>query len=135
MAPARRCARPHPLHTYRSALSGAALSVTCTYVLAVDVSVRRLYVVQVMAYDGIRMNTRHVNSAWMAGVTTAVSQPWGNQLVAGLSVAFHTYGATVQQSLVHPHSALHVNIGQYVTRAALNIGLRGRATRRVERRM
>ena len=67
-----------------------------------------------MAYDGIRMNTRHTDSAFKAGVTTSVSHPVGSQLMAGLSVAFHTYGATVHDALVHPHAALHVNVGQCV---------------------
>ena len=70
--------------------------------------------VQVMAYDGVRMNTRHVAAAWKAGITTSISHPTGHQLVAGLSVAFHTHGTTVHDALIHPHSALHVNVGECV---------------------
>jgi imidazolonepropionase-like amidohydrolase len=44
----------------------------------------------VHARDGIRMGTRHVRAAWSAGVTTSVAHPQGDQIVDGLSVAFHT---------------------------------------------
>lgn len=68
----------------------------------------------VNAVDGIRMNSRHVRAAWLAGVTSAVSSPMGSQLIAGVSVAFHTTGAVVDDALVADDAdevALHINVG------------------------
>ena len=44
----------------------------------------------VKALDGVRLQTRHVRSAWSAGITTSVVHPLGSQLLAGFSGAFHT---------------------------------------------
>ncbi|CAO3651530.1 unnamed protein product [Mucor fragilis] len=56
-----------------------------------DVTDDGLYKKIVRAVDGLKFNGLHLQKAYKAGVTTAVSQPQiGSDLLAGISVAFRT---------------------------------------------
>ncbi|KAK4514180.1 uncharacterized protein ATC70_001767 [Mucor velutinosus] len=56
-----------------------------------DVTDDGLYKKIVRAVDGLKFNGQHLQKAYKAGVTTAISQPQvGSDLLAGISVAFRT---------------------------------------------
>ncbi|KAI9487510.1 MAG: hypothetical protein EXX96DRAFT_553535 [Benjaminiella poitrasii] len=56
-----------------------------------DVSDPELYKKIVRAFDGLKLNGLHLQKAFKAGVTSAISQPMvDSELLAGISVAFRT---------------------------------------------
>ncbi len=65
----------------------------------------------IRALDGVHMNSRLLNAARWAGVTTVVSRPMGGGLIVGQSVAFRTLGTVVDDALLRASCAIHVNIG------------------------
>ncbi len=61
------------------------------------------------AADGVRIQTRHVTAAFAGGVHTVLSYPDGNQLVRGLSTAFHTCcGLVLSDNVLQERVALHM---------------------------
>lgn len=68
---------------------------------------------EVLALDGISMQTKTLNTTWNGGITTCISSPMGHNLVTGQSVAFHPLPTAilVDDSLVKPRVALHWTIG------------------------
>ena len=86
--------------------------------------------VDVRAVDGIRMWTRHVRSTYRSGVTAAVSQPMGSNILAGQSVAFYTVSNSTDPVrdpavLISDAVALHANIGNGVKGAGLTASISG----------
>ncbi|KAL0482872.1 5-methylthioadenosine/S-adenosylhomocysteine deaminase [Acrasis kona] len=63
------------------------------------------------ARDAVRMESRTMRAAFKSGVTTVISRRQGNALVNGWSVAFHTNGKMISDSVIKEQVALHVNIG------------------------
>ncbi|EIE86895.1 hypothetical protein G6F46_009188 [Rhizopus delemar] len=77
-----------------------------------DVSDPDLYKKVVRAADGLKFNGLHLQKAYKAGVTTAISQPLvGSDSLAGVSAAFYTGVETTVldqlEALVKEESALH----------------------------
>ena len=72
----------------------------------------------VMARDGISMNSRVVRAAVRGGVTRAVSAPRAAALVAGQSVAIWTASADITAAIEMPSVALHVRVGEGAKRHA-----------------
>ena len=68
---------------------------------------------QINAFEGIHMQTRHMNSAWAAGIGAAISPPqMGRQLVAGVATAFQTCcGVTVNSTVIQQRVSLHLSLG------------------------
>jgi hypothetical protein len=44
----------------------------------------------ILAYDGIKLGTRHLQEAYRGGVATVVTAPMSSNVVLGVSVAFKT---------------------------------------------
>ncbi|KAL0486740.1 amidohydrolase [Acrasis kona] len=65
----------------------------------------------VRARDAIRMDSRTMRAAFKSGVTTVISRRSGDTLVNGWSVAYHTVGRVISESVIVDQVALHVNIG------------------------
>jgi hypothetical protein len=62
--------------------------------------------------DGVRLNTRHMNSTWMAGITTVITRPQGSALVTGMSSTFDTCcGGIIDDLISCDGTALHINLG------------------------
>jgi imidazolonepropionase-like amidohydrolase len=63
------------------------------------------------ARDAIRMESRTMQAAFRGGVTTAISHRQGNSIVNGQSVAFHTIGPFISDSVIQDSIAVQINIG------------------------
>jgi imidazolonepropionase-like amidohydrolase len=65
------------------------------------------------ARDAIRMESRTMQAAFRSGVTTSVTHRQGSNLVNGQSVAFHTLGRFISESLIQDSVAYQVSFGAY----------------------
>jgi len=68
----------------------------------------------IRAADGIRFQSfmnRHMSATWAGGVTTVVTSPQGNNLVAGQAVAFYAHGTTMDDAVAKTVVSLDIHIG------------------------
>jgi len=71
----------------------------------------------ILAIDGILFQNffkKHMKAAWSAGVTVEITGPQGSILVAGVGVAYYTYGITIDGALISNYTSLHIHIGNDV---------------------
>ena len=82
---------------------------------------------QINAFEGIHMRTRHMSSAWAAGIGAAVSPPqMGRQLVAGVATAFQTCcGVTVNSTVIQQRVSLHLALGNSAKSSGLPASISG----------
>jgi len=82
----------------------------------------------VFAADGLRVRNyynRHLDMGWRAGVNTIVTSPTGSAVVSGVGVAFYSYGATLDDSLIDDYTSLHVHIGNEAKQGGLTNSVSG----------
>jgi imidazolonepropionase-like amidohydrolase len=63
------------------------------------------------ARDAIRMESRSMQAAFKAGVTTSISHRMGDALVNGQSVAFHTIGRVISETVIKESVAMQISVG------------------------
>ncbi|CAB4400218.1 unnamed protein product [Rhizophagus irregularis] len=85
----------------------------------------------IKAIDGLKLDSKHLNVAYKAGVLTSITAPLSSAVISGISVAFKTGSQTVidsDETIIEKEAALHVRIGtpyknDYIPSVSSQIGL------------